>query len=145
VRSEAALRELVAAVHALTEPVDRAFVEAMQEQAHEEHLPAGLFNAMVEHSMRMPARTWHALIDALDEFDLDQELSGVTAPTLLIWGDEDPIVSHATQQRLLGDLPDAELLVYPGGGHVPHWDDPRRFAADVSQFAVRIGSDARVR
>jgi non-heme chloroperoxidase len=144
-RSEAAFGELVAAVHALTEPVDRAFVEAMQEQAHEEHLPPGLFEAMVEQSMRVPARTWHALIDALDEFDLDHELSGVTAPALLIWGDEDPIVGGATQQKLLRDLPDAELLVYPGGGHVPHWDDPRRFAADVSQFALRIGRDARVR
>ncbi len=56
--------------------------------------------------------------------------SGV--PTLLIWGDRDPVipVDHGVRAHEL--LPDSRLVVFPGAGHEPHRFDPERFAELVA-------------
>ncbi|BCP52991.1 alpha/beta hydrolase [Kaistia sp. 32K] len=61
--------------------------------------------------------------------DLTTRLAEVSAPTLLIWGDSDPISPVAIGERLLGLLPDAELHVLPGADHdlaITHADDVAR-------------------
>jgi pimeloyl-ACP methyl ester carboxylesterase len=80
---------------------------------------------------------WHQTFAALLEyFDLD-ELDRIEAPTLLLWGDADDLVSRAMQDELEARLADATLVVYPGIGHSPHWEDPTRVAADVAAFVAR--------
>ncbi len=49
--------------------------------------------------------------------DLTREISSITQPVLLLWGDADPISPVAIGQRLLELLPDARLHVTPGGNH----------------------------
>ncbi len=44
-------------------------------------------------------------------------LSGVTQPTLLLWGDSDPISPVAVGRRLESLLPDSVLRIVPGGDH----------------------------
>jgi pimeloyl-ACP methyl ester carboxylesterase len=41
----------------------------------------------------------------------------ITAPTLLIWGDADPISPVAVGRHLEGRIPNASLHVVPGGDH----------------------------
>jgi poly(3-hydroxyoctanoate) depolymerase len=54
-------------------------------------------------------------LDARD--DLTAELGQLQIPTLLLWGDNDPISPPAVGRRLAELLPRAELLVVPGGEH----------------------------
>jgi pimeloyl-ACP methyl ester carboxylesterase len=42
------------------------------------------------------------------------------------------------QDALVSRMADASLVVYPGIGHSPHWEDPPRVAADVAAFVERI-------
>ncbi len=49
--------------------------------------------------------------------DLTPDLSKIAAPTLLIWGDADPISPLAVGQRLQTLLPAATLRVVAGGEH----------------------------
>jgi non-heme chloroperoxidase len=42
------------------------------------------------------------------------------------------------QDRLVGSIPDAHLLVYPGAGHTPRWDDPARFSSDLLTFGRTV-------
>lgn len=51
------------------------------------------------------------------EVDLTAKLSAVRAPTLLLWGDADPVSPVAVGKRLAAVLPKAELHVLPGGTH----------------------------
>jgi pimeloyl-ACP methyl ester carboxylesterase len=132
-----AIEEFAAAVHALSDPIDPSFVATLQSQALEPQLPPRLFEAMVEHSRRMPARVWQAVIDAVREFDVAALLSRVTAPVLLVWGARDVLVTAAAQETLLNGLPRAELTIIQSGGHTPHWDDPRRYGHMVGEFAAR--------
>jgi len=54
-------------------------------------------------------------LDARD--DLTSEIQRIRIPTLLLWGDADPISPVSVGQRLSALLPDAELVVVPGGTH----------------------------
>jgi poly(3-hydroxyoctanoate) depolymerase len=54
-------------------------------------------------------------LDAWD--DLTAELGRIEIPTLLLWGDADPISPVAVGRRLAELLPRAELVVVPGGEH----------------------------
>jgi pimeloyl-ACP methyl ester carboxylesterase len=37
-------------------------------------------------------------------------------------------------------IPEAELVVYPGVGHTPRWENPTRFAEDIAAFVQRVSS-----
>lgn len=56
---------------------------------------------------------------------LEVDLAAVTAPTVLWYGDEDPIAPVPVGQWYAGQLPDATLVVTPGAGHFlpfTHWE-----------------------
>ena len=52
-----------------------------------------------------------------DRTDHTHEIQGITAPTLLLWGDDDPISPVAVGEHLQSLLPNARLRVIPGGTH----------------------------
>ncbi|HTH10859.1 MAG TPA: alpha/beta hydrolase, partial [Acidovorax sp.] len=54
---------------------------------------------------------------ARERWDLAPQLALVRAPTLLLWGDADPISPVAVGERLQDLLPRAQLHVLPGGTH----------------------------
>ncbi|MGG3466068.1 alpha/beta hydrolase [Neobacillus pocheonensis] len=49
---------------------------------------------------------------------LPQQLQDIQVPTLLIWGEEDRVVPVEVGQRLVRDLPDAQLITYEKTGHL---------------------------
>ena len=49
--------------------------------------------------------------------DLSDRLPEIGTPTLLLWGDADPISPVAVGRRLAERLPHARLVVIPGGTH----------------------------
>ena len=49
--------------------------------------------------------------------DLTDRIPSITTPTLLIWGDADPISPVAVGRHLATLLPSAQLVVIPGGDH----------------------------
>ena len=61
------------------------------------------------------------------------ELRRLSAPTLLIWGDHDPVGRVEVARTIARLLPEAQLEILPGG-HVPYFGDPQRAAALLSEF-----------
>jgi pimeloyl-ACP methyl ester carboxylesterase len=49
--------------------------------------------------------------------DLTEKLSSLNTPTLLLWGDADPISPIRVGQRLASLIPHAKLHIFPGGDH----------------------------
>lgn len=52
-----------------------------------------------------------------ERIDLTARIASIAAPTLLLWGDADPISPVAIGERLLALLPNAQLHVAVGGDH----------------------------
>ena len=63
------------------------------------------------------------------------DLRRVAAPTLMIWGDRDPVVQVADARAVAQLIPDARLEVLPAG-HVPQLGNPERVAQLVERFAA---------
>jgi pimeloyl-ACP methyl ester carboxylesterase len=66
------------------------------------------------------------------------ELSRLTVPMLLIWGDHDPVGAVEAARATAAAVPDAQLEVLPAG-HVPHLGHPQRVSELLAAF-VRSGS-----
>jgi pimeloyl-ACP methyl ester carboxylesterase len=62
------------------------------------------------------------------------EIAGIEQPTLMVYGTADPIGSTAVWRRFTGRLPQGELEVVEGGGHLVWYDHPGRVGARVAQF-----------
>jgi pimeloyl-ACP methyl ester carboxylesterase len=60
-------------------------------------------------------------------------VDAVTAPTLLVWGDGDPLVGRPTVDALLARQPGWRLRVLAGAGHAPPLEVPDDYVAAVSE------------
>jgi pimeloyl-ACP methyl ester carboxylesterase len=95
------------------------------------------FDAVVSETLKVPARVWRAAFEAfLSTPDFSAELTRVSVPTLIAWGDKDAYAHRDSQERLRAVLRGARFRVYEGGGHGFHWEDPARFAADLAAFLI---------
>ena len=51
--------------------------------------------------------------------EVEKRYHTISQPTLLLWGREDVVTPVRYGERLVSDLPNAELVVYPRCGHFP--------------------------
>ena len=132
----------VHAVHdeimALSDPVDRLFVEQFVRGSSPSGLSEDFVEVLVDESLSIPAHVWRESFLGLLEAGQPEALENIHAPTLLLTGASDPIVNE-DQQVLLERIPGAELVVYDGVGHGPHLAQPARVAADVAAFVASLG------
>jgi pimeloyl-ACP methyl ester carboxylesterase len=54
-----------------------------------------------------------------------EELTKITPPAALFWGENDPFGKITTGRNIAETLPDAVFRLLPGGGHLPWLDAPR--------------------
>lgn len=62
-----------------------------------------------------------------------EALSAITAPTLVLAGDQDLILDQHTVE-IFQHLPNAELGIFPGATHLVPFDDPELFNTTVQRF-----------
>ncbi len=68
-------------------------------------------------------------VDATDRLYLARSL-----PTLIVWGERDPIIPVEHGRRAHELVPGSRLEVFPNAGHFPHLDDPLRFVRVLTEF-----------
>ena len=70
--------------------------------------------------------------------ELHEQLATMTVPTMIIWGDDDPVVpvGHAYVARSL--IPGSEVRIMKGCGHLPQLERPEEFNRLVLDF---LGSE----
>ncbi|MBE7549979.1 MAG: alpha/beta hydrolase [Anaerolineales bacterium] len=141
-RGNAGLVELwEVAVSQLEDPIDPDFVREFQESTLAQPVPPAFLDTVVQESLKLPARVWRAvLLQALLEADFSVELGKITAPTLIVWGDQDGLVSRHEQEALLAAIAGSQLVVYRGAGHA---EEPERFAADLVAFTENFTKAGR--
>lgn len=59
------------------------------------------------------------------------ELADLKAPVLVLWGERDSIIPVAAGRWLADAIPGAQLIVYPGIGHIPMEEAASRSASDL--------------
>ena len=120
--------------------VGRTTMSAAMLFAQPWRVPAEFFSEQHEQGRRpgqleASTATARALFSAAGQRQilLDQ-LPGVTAPTLVVWGGCDYVLPAGQAQAAVRLLPNGRLAVLPDCGHLPHVEDPAAFAAILNAW-----------
>lgn len=125
-------------ISGLADPIDANFARSFVVDTSSSDLAPEVVDRFVDELLKVPARVWLQTFRGLLDYDDLDHLGQITAPTLLIWGNDDRLVLRQMQDDLQAAIPKADLHVYPGAGHTPRWDDPIRFASDVVAFVEQL-------
>ncbi len=89
---------------------------------------------LVRDALRMgPVTLWRAARDLLAA-DIRGDLRNIEVPTLLVWGENDPLIPPAVGNLLRAEIPSSRLLLLQRAGHVPMFDQPKDFDAALLAF-----------
>jgi pimeloyl-ACP methyl ester carboxylesterase len=99
-------------------------------------------NQLAEHSTEGSALTMRGVQARRPSlFDLVEQMKTITAPTLIMTGDEDwPCLEPALLMKRT--IPTAALVVMPNAGHAINLEDPAAFNAHIADFfhSVDVGA-----
>jgi 3-oxoadipate enol-lactonase len=85
-------------------------------------------------------RAWQALYRAQRAFDARHTLAAITAPTLVLRGSEDRLVSASDSAYLAATIPNADLITLEGAGHLVNIELPEAFREHVVRFVTGANS-----
>jgi pimeloyl-ACP methyl ester carboxylesterase len=72
-----------------------------------------------------------------------RDVRQIRCPALVFHGEQDRIIDKRTSEDLAHALPDAELVVMRGVGHVPQLEAPRATSKLIGAFARRLDAATR--
>ncbi|MEQ1929061.1 MAG: alpha/beta fold hydrolase [Parvularculaceae bacterium] len=78
-----------------------------------------------------------AFVDSINEFTLPDpvaDLHRVTAPTLILWGEDDVVIPVEQSARVAAEIMGARVVRYAKVGHVAQEEIPEETAAEVKAF-----------
>jgi pimeloyl-ACP methyl ester carboxylesterase len=84
--------------------------------------------------LEVPQAVTIADFRACEAFDVRDRLHEVQAPALVLVGDRDELTPPFLAERLAAGLPNAELVILRGAGHLPMVEQPRQVADAVQRF-----------
>jgi non-heme chloroperoxidase len=114
------------------DPIDPEFI--LEWQTGPNPVDEEFFEIVLSETAKVPARVWKAAFRGMLTDDHRAFLGDVSSPTLIIWGDTDPLMTYDDQLALLQAIPGSTLKIYPGAGHNTHWEQPAQVAEDLLNF-----------
>jgi 3-oxoadipate enol-lactonase len=81
---------------------------------------------------------WRAVNGVIDRAGVYDELRRITAPTLVVVGDEDVATLPAKAERIAAAISGARLVRIPGAGHSSSVEQPAAVNAAIEQFLQQL-------
>lgn len=131
--SEQAMKPLVDGSRSDYPATVHAFAAACVPDPSEEHIRRWARQILLRAEPEAAAR----ILESHYEQGIAPEHSRISVPTLLVHGDNDLIVPLAVAQSVAAAMPDAELVVLPGAGHVPTMTQPERVVEALERWAAQ--------
>lgn len=130
------------AIVPLTDPAPRELAVEFQASTLTRAVPTEFFETVVAESLKVPARVWRAAFEGLLAEDLTGRLHELPAPTRLFWGEHDRYATRRAQELILTRVRGAELQVFHGLDHAPHWEDPAGIGRALRDFLATLAVPA---
>lgn len=126
--------EFIAEINKLTDPVPFEFADGFQRSTEVKPIDSNFHKVAVAETLKLPAYVWKEIGAGILATDFTNELHKIKQPTLIVWGDKDAICQLAGQKIMSERIRNSKLLIYEGTGHAVHWEEPARFAKDLTDF-----------
>lgn len=104
-------------------------------------IPPSVRHVLAQAAARNYALHGRIFADLVRDFDqtaLEDRLAGLQVPALIVFGDGDRAVHPSAGEVLKAALPNSQLILMQGIGHLPMLEAPRRTAHDYIAFRSRL-------
>jgi 3-oxoadipate enol-lactonase len=78
-----------------------------------------------------------ALLMSFSQLNITSELPKITAPTLVVVGEEDILKPRHYSEIIAKEIPNAEFAVIPGAGHAALWEKASIFNSLLLGFLAK--------
>ncbi len=82
----------------------------------------------------------HALAAMRDRSDMRSTLSRIAAPTMILVGESDALVSKAEAEEMHKSIPGSTLNIIPASGHMTPIEQPQQVSRAIRNFLANLGS-----
>lgn len=124
----------------LVDPIDPEMVREFAEATMAPSVPKEFVEILIAESLKPPAHVWVQTMAGILEDRSHEELGAIDAPTLIVYGAEDTLLSREDQEAMTARIPNARFVAYPGLGHTFYWEDPARTAAELATFVEGLAT-----
>ncbi len=138
VRNNPGMPEFISEVQKMEGAVERSFMVEFQKSTLSKPIDSSYFELIVDESMKIPVTAFKAAFKGLIDADYVAELKNIKAAVLILWGDADAFFKADGQKLLKKNISHAKYITYKGTGHAIHWEEPQRFANDLTSFIKSI-------
>ena len=115
----------------------KAGVQAAMEAMYAD--PSRLSDERVNEYRDLMAGQGEAFVDRAEQFTLpdpDASLANVAVPTIIIWGEGDRVLPVDHAEQFAQTIPDSEVMILDGVGHLPQAEAPETVIAAIRQLAT---------
>jgi pimeloyl-ACP methyl ester carboxylesterase len=124
----------------LEDPVDENFVRGFSQSLAADQVPKTFLELMLNENLKVPANVWKETFEGLMEERFPGELEKIKTDTLILWGDQDVILSRRDQEELHKAIQNSRFKMLSGLGHLLYWEAPQRVAEEINIFMKSVGS-----
>ena len=100
--------------------------------------PADLLREVEAMFARIHPAGFRSAAIALAHADVRAVLPRIRVPTLVLCGAQDRVTAPALGTRLIGEIPNARKVVFPGVGHLNNMEQPDQYNATVREFLLSV-------
>ncbi|MGX9901727.1 alpha/beta fold hydrolase [Arthrobacter sp. SA17] len=101
-------------------------------------VPKEYLEDRVRDGCKVPARIWKSSLAGLGSAVPPTEAGEILAPTLILWGGRDDLLSRQDEETLAQRIPQSRLRIYEQSGHVLLWENPEQISSDVNRFLADL-------
>jgi 3-oxoadipate enol-lactonase len=98
------------------------------------------FHAWRRHLRSNRPSLWRAVNGVIERKSVYHELSRITAPTLVVVGEEDTVTVPAKAERIVAAIAGARLVRIPHAGHITTLEQPQAVTQAICSFLDGLGS-----
>ena len=126
----------IADIHAMTRPefMRLAWADPSRGEIDYTALPESELAAVVRGREALALFGWKPY---MHNPRLKRWLHRIDIPTLLLWGEQDRIVTPTYGEGWRAAIPGARMELIRDAGHFPHWEQPDSFVQHIAAFAGR--------
>ena len=94
----------------------------------------GFLPMLMQDLLRMHPRSFVLALDEVLRCDWQKDLERIAAPTLVVWGERDPIMPMLHGRQLAAAISGASFVALPNAGHNPMWECSEAFNEEMVRF-----------
>ena len=101
-------------------------------------IPRFMINVMAQERIHNYALEERIFMQIKATDSVEKSVSGLTVPTLIVWGDQDRLLSVAAAGILHKLMPRSQVIIMLDTGHLPMLERPQQSAGDYLRFRTSL-------